>query len=81
MMLARPMFQGIGDQLEQERLDALIRADYERCHPEDTFEDLKLRARFSKEDRRLLGEWWAIAAGRDRAARNEVTTGVLLAAE
>jgi hypothetical protein len=40
-------------------IEATARADYERCHPEDTFEDLKRRARFSKEDRGLLDDWLA----------------------
>lgn len=43
-------------------LESLIRADYERCHPDDSFEDLKHRAHFAKEDRGLLRDWLAIAA-------------------
>ena len=46
--------------------ELLIRSDYERCHPEGTWEDLKRRARFSKEDKGLLRDWMALA--RDRAA-------------
>ena len=42
--------------------ESLIRADYERCRPDDSFEDLKRRARFSKEDQGLLRDWMAIAA-------------------
>ena len=38
-----------------------LRAHYERCHPEDSFEALKHRAGFSKEDRRLLEDWRAAA--------------------
>lgn len=45
-------------------LEALIRADYESCHPDDTFEDMKRRAAFSKEDKGLLRDWMAIAAAR-----------------
>ena len=48
----------------------LLRVEYERCHPDDTFEALTQRAAFSKEDRRLLEEWraairarWENAAG------------------
>ena len=48
----------------------VLRAEYERCHPDDTFEAFKRRAAFSKEDRRLLEEWraairarWENAAG------------------
>lgn len=44
-----------------------VAAQYERCHPDDTFEDLCNRARFSKEDRRLMEDWLAAfgAAGDD----------------
>jgi hypothetical protein len=52
-------------------LEALIRADYERCHPEDSLEDLKRRACFSEEDRGLLGDWMALAASRAKARRSE----------
>jgi len=41
-----------GDEYE----DAL-RIRYESCHPDDTFEALKHRAAFSKENRRLLEDW------------------------
>lgn len=37
----------------------VIASRYERCRPDDTFEDLCNRARFSKEDRRLLEDWLA----------------------
>lgn len=39
----------------------LIRQHYDRCHPDDTFEDLKRRARFSKEDKGVLRDWMALA--------------------
>jgi hypothetical protein len=55
-------------------LEALIRADYERCHPGDTLENMKQRARFSKEDRGLLGDWMALAALRAKARRSEATS-------
>ncbi len=32
---------------------------YDRCHPADSFTDLSQRARFSKEDRRLMEDWLA----------------------
>jgi hypothetical protein len=48
------------------RLESLVRAEYERCHPEDSLEDLKHRARFSKEDKGLLREWLEAAERRDR---------------
>jgi len=52
-------------------LESLIRSDYERCHPDETLEDLKHRARFSKEDYILLRDWMAVAARRAIAKRNE----------
>ncbi len=42
-------------------VEALARAEYERLHPDDTFDDLVRRARFSKEDRGLLHDWLAAA--------------------
>jgi hypothetical protein len=44
--------------------EALVAPDYDRCHPGDSFEAMKLRARFSKEDQGLLKQWMAIAAVR-----------------
>jgi len=44
------------------RHEGLVHAEYERCHPGDSFEDLKRRARFSKEDQGLLLDWMAVAA-------------------
>lgn len=32
---------------------------YDSCHPADSFSDLIRRARFSKEDRRLMEDWLA----------------------
>jgi hypothetical protein len=46
----------------REKYESLIREDYERCHPEDTLDDLKHRARFSKEAQGLLRDWMAFAA-------------------
>lgn len=42
-----------------------LRIFYERCRPDDSFEALKHRAAFSKEDRRLLEDWRAAAKARD----------------
>jgi hypothetical protein len=39
-----------------------VEARYEQCRPADTFADLNNRARFSKEDRRLLEDWLAAVA-------------------
>lgn len=47
---------------EQDRL-RIVAARYEQCHPDDSFEDLRIRARFSKEDRRLLEDWLAAVGG------------------
>lgn len=30
---------------------------YDACHPGDSFDDLRHRASFSKEDRRLMEDW------------------------
>jgi hypothetical protein len=54
---------------EQNCLESLIREDFERCHPGDSFEDLKRRASFSKEDKGLLRDWMAIARARAAADR------------
>jgi hypothetical protein len=57
---------------ERAYLEFLIQADYERCHPGKTLEDIKRRAMFSKEDKGLLRDWMAIAAASataERAAR------------
>jgi hypothetical protein len=59
---------GPADPREWGRHEALVRADYERCHPEETFDDLKRRARFSKEDCGLLCDWMTLAARRAAAA-------------
>lgn len=51
---------------ERERLESLIRVDYERSHPDDTFDDLKRRSHFTKEDKGLLRDWMLVAAVRDK---------------
>jgi hypothetical protein len=55
---------GPADEREWAYHEFLIRADYDRCHPGETFDDLKYRARFSKEDQGLLSEWMTLAAWR-----------------
>lgn len=52
---------GLFEENERERLKSLIRSEYERCHPDETLEDLESRSRFSKEDKGLLGDWIALA--------------------
>jgi hypothetical protein len=70
---AKAVLNQIGslDKSERVYLESLIRSDYERCHPDETLEDLKHRAHFSKEDKGLLRDWMALAAERARARRNE----------
>ena len=62
---------GSGAQDETTYLESLIRQDFERCHPDETLDDLKRRAAFSKEDRGLLRDWMAIAASRAAAERTK----------
>ena len=50
------------NEAERAYLESLIRADFARCHPGETLEDIKRRASFSKEDKGLLRDWMAIAA-------------------
>ena len=52
-------------------LESLIRSDYDSSHPDETLEDLKRRARFSKEDKGLLRDWMTLAAQRANASRSE----------
>jgi hypothetical protein len=54
---------------EQSYLESLVRAEFERCHPDDTFEDLKRRAAFSKKTRGCCGTGLAIAKARAAAQR------------
>lgn len=62
------IIQAIGLEDAQMRLhpETLIAAEFDRCHSGDSFQDLKHRARFSKEDQGLLKEWMALAAVRAR---------------
>ena len=52
------------DETERARLEALVREDYDRSHPDDTFDDMKRRATFAREDRGLYRDWLAVAAVR-----------------
>ncbi len=52
------------DDAERARLEWLVREDYDRSHPGDTFDDMKRRAAFAREDRGLYRDWLAIAAAR-----------------
>jgi len=53
---------------ERDRLEMLIREDFTRCHPDETLDDLRRRAPFSREDQGLLREWMALAVARAAAA-------------
>lgn len=69
------------DDDERTYLESLIRTDYEQCHPGETLDDLKHRARFSKADKGLLREWTEVAKRRAAAKGKRVTHGSLVAAE
>jgi len=43
------------------RIETIARAAYDRCHRDDTFDDMKRRAAFSREDQGLLADWLAYA--------------------
>ncbi len=60
-------------------LEQSIRADFTRCHPAETLEDIKRRASFSREDKGLLRDWMALAA--IRAAADRIETAFAAAAE
>lgn len=57
------------DAAECAYLESLVRADYDRSHPGETFDDMKRRLSFSKEDQGLYRDWMAIAAVRAEAVR------------
>lgn len=44
------------DALRDDR-ELSIRGEYERLHPDDSFDDFKRPARFSREDKGLLRKW------------------------
>jgi hypothetical protein len=49
------------DPNRQSVIEEVARAAFDRCHPGDSFDDMKRRASFSKEDRYLLADWLAFA--------------------
>ncbi len=67
------------DDAERIYLESLIRDDFARCHPDDSLDDMKRRAAFSKEDKGLLRDWMALAAL--RAAERARETPAAIAAE
>lgn len=70
------------DDEERAYLESLVRDEYDRCHPGDTFDDLKRRIPFSKEDRGLYRDWLSVAAAKAAVLPGEKTDGeFLIAAE
>lgn len=69
------------DEAERAYLESLVREDYDRCHPGETFDDMKRRGSFSKEDRGLYRDWLAVAAARAAALPAEPAGDFLIAAE
>jgi hypothetical protein len=67
------------DEAERVFLESLVRDDYTLCHPNETLDDLKHRASFSKEDKGLYRDWLAVAAR--RAETLSACTPFLVAAE
>jgi hypothetical protein len=67
------------DDAERTYLESLIREEYDRCRVGETFDDMKRRMPFSREDRGLYRDWMAIAA--DRAAALRAPASMLIAAE
>ncbi|MBN9007537.1 MAG: hypothetical protein J0H40_19240 [Rhizobiales bacterium] len=59
------------DDAERVYLESLVREDYDQCHLGETFDDMKRRIPFSKEDRGLYRDWLAVAATRDAALTAE----------
>ena len=56
----------------QAHLEALVRAQYEQCHPDDSYADLKRRARFDKGSKGLLKHWLEIARHRLSEPASEI---------
>ena len=50
-------------------LESLVRAEYDRTHPGEAFDDMKRRMSFSKEDQGLYRDWIALAAARAETAQ------------
>lgn len=67
------------DDAERAYLESLILDDFERCHPDDSLDDMKRRSAFSKEDKGLLRDWMAVAALRAAELQSHVPR--MLAAE
>ena len=48
--ISRSAADAIARKSERQYFESLIRADYERCHPDDSFDDLKQRVHLTKEE-------------------------------
>ncbi|MGO4558213.1 hypothetical protein [Mesorhizobium sp. 2RAF21] len=57
------------DASERAYLESLVRADYDKSHPGETFDDMKRRVSFSREDQGLYRDWIALAAARAEATQ------------
>jgi hypothetical protein len=55
------MTLSIDDAKRQLLVEEVAREAFDRCHANDSFDDMKRRASFSKEDRYLLADWLAFA--------------------
>lgn len=55
------------DDTERAYLESLIREEFDRCRVGETFDDLKRRIPFSREDQGLYRDWMALAAERAEA--------------
>lgn len=62
-------------EMSSQAVEDAARAAYDACHPDDSFDDLKRRAAFSKEDRCLLRDW-LVAAERELARQQVLAESV-----
>ena len=57
------------DASDRTYLESLVRAEYDKTHPGETFDDMKRRMSFSREDQGLYRDWIALAAARAETAQ------------
>ncbi|NTJ62128.1 hypothetical protein G6M50_12540 [Agrobacterium rhizogenes] len=58
--------------------EALIRDDYARCHPGDTLDFLKHRAKFLVEDKGLLLQWMEVAARKASELQSDIVEEITI---
>ncbi|TPK55829.1 hypothetical protein FJ546_28845 [Mesorhizobium sp. B2-4-19] len=76
-MLSNPHdFIRPADEAERAYLESLVQVDYDRNHPGKTFDDMKRRCSFSREDQGLYRDWLAAAAMRAEGARASEPTSI-----